>query len=116
MRPSKLKTLLAHPGIQELLALHRADALATGTSTEHVEYCEELLRKWSREELNPPPLITGEDLKQKGLKPGPLFKRLLDAVREAQLDGTITSREQALDMVDRLLTEWGEEESGQSSL
>jgi poly(A) polymerase len=116
MRPSKLKTLLVHPGIQELLALHRADALATATSTEHVEYCEELLRKWSREELNPPPLITGEDLKQKDLKPGPLYKRLLDAVREAQLDGTITSREQALEMVDRLLAEWGkEEESAQSS-
>ena len=30
-----------------------------------------------------------------GLEPGPLFKRLLDAVREAQLDGTITSKKEA---------------------
>src|SRR5205814_6856747 len=43
MRPSKLKGVLAHPGIRELLALHRTDALASGRSTEHVEYCERLL-------------------------------------------------------------------------
>ena len=112
MRPSKLKTLLAHPAIGDLLALHRADAQATGTGLEHVQFCEELLRRWSRDDLNPPPLITGEDLKQKGLEPGPLYKRLLDAVREAQLDGTITTREQALEMVDRLLAE-GSENGGQ---
>ena len=47
MRTSKLKTLLAHPGIHELLALHRADALASGRSDEHVAYCERLLREWS---------------------------------------------------------------------
>jgi poly(A) polymerase len=47
--------------------------------------------------------LTGEDLKQLGLPPGPLFKRLLDAVREAQLDGTIRTRQEALDLVKRLL-------------
>ena len=36
MRTSKLKTTLAHPGIRELLALHRADALASSRSIDHV--------------------------------------------------------------------------------
>src|SRR5262249_55416524 len=58
MRTSKLKVLLIHPGIQELLALHRADALASGRGADHVDYCERLLREWPPEELNPPPLLT----------------------------------------------------------
>jgi poly(A) polymerase len=105
MRQSKVKVTLNHPGIRELLALHRADALASGRSTEHVDYCEKLLREWTMIDLNPPPLVTGHDLTALGLEPGPLFKRLLDAVREAQLEGTITTPKQALELVERLLAE-----------
>jgi poly(A) polymerase len=102
LRPSKLKQTLVHPGIQELLALHRADALASGKSADHVDYCERLLREWSEADLNPPPLLTGYDLMRHGLEQGPHFKRLLDAVREAQLDGAITTPQEALEVVDRL--------------
>ncbi len=94
MRPSKLKAILNEDGIHELLVLHRADALASGKNIEHVEFCERLLRDWSADDLNPPPLITGNDLKKLGIVPGPLYKQMLDAVREAQLDGTITTKEQ----------------------
>jgi poly(A) polymerase len=104
MRPSKLKTILSHEGIGELLALHRADALATGKDIDHVEYCERLLREWTADDLNPPPLVTGHDLIKLGITRGPRFKDLLDAVREAQLDGTIKTREQALDLLRRLAT------------
>jgi poly(A) polymerase len=103
MQTSKLKRMLAHSGIRELLALHRADALASGRSTDHVEYCERLLREWSEADLNPPPVLTGHDLQRHGLEPGPSFKRLLDAVREAQLEGTVTSKREALELVDQLL-------------
>jgi poly(A) polymerase len=103
MRTSKLKQVLVHPGIRELLALHRVDALAAGRSTEHVEYCERLLEEWTESDLNPPPLLTGHDLTRHGLEPGPLFRRLLDAVREAQLEGTLTTPQQALELVDRLV-------------
>jgi poly(A) polymerase len=103
MRLSKLKVTLAHPGIRELLALHRADAEASGRSVAHVEFCEECLRDWSPAELDPPPLVSGGDLIALGLDPGPRFKQILDAVREAQLDGTVTTREEALALVRRLL-------------
>jgi poly(A) polymerase len=103
MRTSKVKTLLAHPGIHELLALHRADALASGRSDDHVAYCEWLLREWSDADLNPPPLLTGHDLQRAGLEPGPIFKQLLDAVREGQLDGTLRTPQEARELVDRLL-------------
>jgi poly(A) polymerase len=109
MRTSKLKPVLAHPGIRELLALHRADAQASGRSTDHVAYCEALLREWSAEDLDPPPLITGHDLQRLGIPPGPLYKRLLDTVRDAQLDGTVRTPQEALELVKRLLKEGGEE-------
>jgi poly(A) polymerase len=111
MRTSKLKETLAHPGVLELLALHRADALASGRSADHVEYCEQLLREWTAEDLNPPPLVTGHDLARKGLEPGPLFKRLLDAVREAQLEGTVKSMHEAIELVEKLIAAENENSS-----
>jgi poly(A) polymerase len=107
MRPSKLKALLIHPGIRELLELHRADALASGRGTDHVAYCEQLLREWSKDDLDPAPLLTGDDLIRAGLEPGPIFKKLLDSVREAQLDGTINTPQQAWELVERLTVQRG---------
>jgi poly(A) polymerase len=103
MRRSKLKVTLAHPGIRELLALHRADALASGRNIDAIDYCERLLQEWSDADLNPPPLLTGHDLMGRGLVPGPLFKRLLDGVREAQLEGTVKTLAEAWELVDQLL-------------
>jgi poly(A) polymerase len=103
MRTSKLKALLIHPGIGDLLRLHRADARASGRSDDHVTYCEERLAEWTADDLNPAPLLTGHDLLRRGLPAGPVFKTLLDAVREAQLDGTITTPREAWDVVERLL-------------
>ena len=105
MKTSKLKTILAHPGIEELLALHRADAVATGKSADHVDYCESLLKEWSESDLNPPPLITGHDLVRRGLQPGPFFKKILDAVREAQLDGTVTNAGDAMKLAEKLIAD-----------
>ena len=105
MRTAKLKETLAHPGSRELLDLHRADALASGRSVDHVEFCEERLRQWTEADLDPEPLVTGDELIRLGLEPGPKFKLLLDAVREAQLEGTIKTREEALELVKRLLRE-----------
>ena len=50
-----------------------------------------------------PPLVTGDDLVQHGLSPGPRFKELLEAVREAQLEGTVKTREEGLQLVDQLI-------------
>jgi poly(A) polymerase len=102
MRASRLKKILIHPGIGELLALHRADAVASDRSVEHVEFCERILRETPPEELNPPPLVTGDDLRAAGMTPGPQFKRLLDAVREAQLEGKVRTKEDGLRLVREL--------------
>jgi poly(A) polymerase len=102
LRPSRWKPILAHPEVLDLIALHRANAIADGQGTEEIEFCERHLRETPAAELNPPPLLTGDDLRALGLTPGPEFKRLLDAVREAQLDGTIRTKDEALALVQRL--------------
>lgn len=85
---SRLYPLLAKPAVSELVALHRADA----TDPEGVAFVASLLRDHSPDTFSPPPLLTGDDLKAMGLKPGPLFKTLLDEVRALQLDGHLKDR------------------------
>src|SRR5262245_60989822 len=105
MRPSKLKPILVHPGIGELLALHRADSVASGRSIEHVDYCEQVLRETPPEVLNPPPVLTGDDLLALGWEQGPVFKKVLDAVREAQLEGTVRTKDEAIRLAEQLKAE-----------
>jgi poly(A) polymerase len=102
LRESKLKRLLASDGIDELLALHRAYAQASGLDSSHVAFCEDYIRTEPAGPIDPPPLLNGHDLMEHGLRPGPRFARLLEEVRDAQLDRTIATKEEALALVDRL--------------
>ncbi len=101
LRESKLKRILAEPGIEELLELHRADALASSGDTEQVDYCRYYLETQPAGPINPPPLVTGHDLVRHGLKPGPRFAELLERIREGQLEGQLHSKKEALEWLDR---------------
>ncbi len=105
MKNSVLFPILAYPGTGELIALHEAEAVAAGDDLTAVEFCLNLLRTRTPEQLNPKPLLTGDDLQAMGLSPGPRFKKLLDAVRVAQLDGEIANHQDAAALVHRLNTE-----------
>jgi poly(A) polymerase len=93
--PSRLKTILAHPGIGELLALQRADAIASGVDPSEIAFCERYLAEQPDGPINPPPLVTGDDLVRHGLTPGRHFARILDDIRKAQLDGLIHTKDEA---------------------
>ena len=54
------------------------------------------LRSYTHEDLYPTPFVTGKDLIEMGFKPGPLFTKVLKAVEFGQLNGDLTTREQAL--------------------
>ena len=99
MRLSTLKRFLAHDAVEELLALARLDALASNKDLSHYDFCQQRLRELSVDGIKPPPLLRGTDLIALGHEPGPRFKRILDAVVEAQLEGTLHSREQAIEWV-----------------
>jgi tRNA nucleotidyltransferase (CCA-adding enzyme) len=51
------------------------------------------------------PLVDGEYLKGLGLKPSPLFSKLLRSVRDARLDGKVQTLEEEKALIDRLLSE-----------
>jgi poly(A) polymerase len=106
LRPAKLKTLLVHPGIEELIALHRADARASGRDEAAIDHAVRLRAEWDAAgTLWPTPLLTGHDLLEMGIAQGPVFKQVLEMVREQQMDGTLRTREEALEFVRRLLDE-----------
>lgn len=99
----RLQRLLISPGIDELLALHEAIAQAAGHEVRHIAYCRQKLAL-PEAELNPTPLLTGDDLKRHGIPPGKAYKTLLEKVRDAQLEGRVNDLAGALVLVDRLLT------------
>ena len=52
------------------------------------------------------PVLDGAYLKSLGLTPSPLFSRLLNAVRDARLDGEIQTVEEEKALIAHLLSEW----------
>lgn len=100
MRPAKLKRFLWLRQFDEHLELHRRDCLASHGSLQNYEFARKNLEELSREQpAPPPPLITGEDLKQAGYTPGPLFGEILSLVEEDHLNGRLTDKEAALRFV-----------------
>jgi poly(A) polymerase len=100
----KLQRILMSARIDDLLSLEDAMVRATGRDTDGLEYCRELL-KMPPEQLNPAPLLTGDDLIAHGVPRGKQYQRLLEAVRDAQLDGKIHTKQEALALIDELLRE-----------
>ena len=99
MKDSTFKRFVRMPQFEEHLELHRLDCMGSHRGLELYEFTREKLRKLPPEQIRPQPLITGDDLIAAGLQPGPLFKELLAAVEDAQLDGTILTKEEALALV-----------------
>ena len=99
MRVATLKRFLARPTIDDELELHRVDCLGSHGLIDNYDFLLAKREEFSREPLIPPPLITGQDLISLGWKPGPYFKRILDAVQVRQLEGSLTSRGEAMDWV-----------------
>jgi poly(A) polymerase len=96
MRVAKLKRFLARPHIDDELELHRVDCTSSHGMLDNYEYLKTKREEFASEPLIPPPLITGRDLIDLGLRPGPRFSEILEAVQSRQLEGTLTSHDDAL--------------------
>ncbi|MBU0719169.1 MAG: hypothetical protein KJ749_13040, partial [Planctomycetes bacterium] len=99
-----LKTLMAHAECNSLLELLRADSIATGSGINRYDCLVKRAAGVANADITPPPFITGADLADCGIPPGPRVGRLLGAAYRAQLNERITSREQALEYVRDLIT------------
>ncbi len=99
MRVAKLKRFMARGTFDDELELHRVDCTSSHGMLDNHAFLLAKREEFATAPLIPPPLITGDDLKALGLTPGPHFKEILHAVSEHQLEGTLTSREDALEWV-----------------
>ena len=99
MRESKIKKLLARETFDDELELHRIDCEASHGNLENWHYLKERQDSKPEEKVLPPPLITGYDLLEMGYEKGPLIGRILRDVEEAHLEGLISDREGALQLV-----------------
>ena len=99
MRVATLKRFLREEDIEELLELCRIDAAASNHYFHYYDFCREQLATLSREEIHAPPLLCGDDLIALGHRPGPAFRTILEAVEDAQLEGVLTTRDDALAFV-----------------
>jgi putative nucleotidyltransferase with HDIG domain len=96
MRESKIKRFLRMPKFEEHLALHRLDCLSSHGSLANYDFARNKQSDVPPEQLRPVPLVTGHDLIAAGCKPGPAFGAALHEAEDAQLEGRVTTKEEAL--------------------
>jgi poly(A) polymerase len=99
MRRATLKRMLAEEGFDELLELSLLDTLASSSALGFYHFCRQALATMGAAEIRPPRLITGDDLVEMGFAPGPSFKHILHEVEDHHLDGTLKTRDEALQYV-----------------
>ncbi|MGA8675836.1 MAG: CCA tRNA nucleotidyltransferase [Candidatus Acidiferrales bacterium] len=96
MKPATLKRFARLERFDEHLELHRLDCISSHRNLENYEFMRRFLTETPPEEVHPARLLTGDDLIDLGLKPGPRFKEILETAEDAQLDGKIVTRDEAL--------------------
>ena len=99
MSISELKRLIRLQCLEDHLELERICKTASGSSLENYNYVVERRSGWTPEDISPAPLINGDDLKEMGLAPGPLYKAILTRVEDEQLEGRIRNRAEAISFV-----------------
>lgn len=107
MKQITLRRLLSEPWFEELAELHRIDAEASAGDFADYDFVMAEYRKFREEPPPVEPLVNGRDLIDRGLEPGPVFSEILDELRDAQLEGTLTNRDDALAFLEDVLRRRG---------
>lgn len=100
MKASTLKRFVRLKRFEEHLELHRLDCLSSHGDLDNYEFMKRFWEETPVEQVRPPRLLTGEDLKALGFRPGPAFKEILTAVEDAQLNGNIRTHEEAVRLIE----------------
>jgi poly(A) polymerase len=99
MKSSTLKRFFRLEAFEEHLALHRMDCMAASGNLDHWELVRQRWHSMPEEIVRPQPLITGRELIAEGYQPGAQFREMLRAIEDAQLEGTIGTAEEALQLL-----------------
>ena len=94
---SELQPLLISPHATSAVTLLQS-LIDAGENAEQLQPSVAVCRQklsLQKGELNPAPLVAGDDLMKLGIPPGPQFKQILDEVRKRQLDGELADSDAA---------------------
>jgi poly(A) polymerase len=99
MRAATLKRFVRLPRFDEHLALHRLDCLSSHRNLNSYQLVQRFIAETPPEQVRPERLLTGDDLRNMGFRPGPVFSQILGSLEDAQLEGQVKTREQAREYV-----------------
>jgi poly(A) polymerase len=99
---AQLKRFLARPHARDARRLLDALGQSSYELSPRVQWLNEQFEQLGQSEIAPAPLITGDDLTAAGLTPGPIFKRVLDAVYDAQLEDGVSTKQEAMELALKL--------------
>jgi len=99
MNESTFKRFVRMPRFDEHLQLHRMDCQSSHGDLSSYNFTREKIASTPPAAMRPSPLISGDDLIDAGYPPSPLFKKILSAVEDGQLEGRLRSREEAMAFV-----------------
>jgi len=99
MNTSELKRFFRQARFEDHLKLEQICKTTAGGDLENYNFAVRKYEGWTREDISPAPLISGEDLIALGLSPGPLFKSILTQVEDEQLEGRLRDRADAVSFV-----------------
>ena len=95
MREGKLKRFMGAPTFPTELELHRIDCASSHGLLDNYEFLKQKSEEYRKEELKPKPLLTGNDLLEFGMKPGPGMKPILEEAYDLQLEHRFRTKEEA---------------------
>src|SRR5262245_6278737 len=101
MSTSAMKRFFRLDRFDDHLKLARIHALAAGEEPVDYAYASRKRSEWTDEEIWPMPLLSGNDLIAMGFSPGPQFREILTRLEDAQLEGVLTTRHEAIEFVRR---------------
>ena len=105
MRKAKLRRMLLRPTFALELEQHRIDCLGSHRKSDIYDYLQAEQAALGEQPVLLEPLVTGSDLIELGIEPGPSMGKLLNEIRDRQLAEEFSTREQAL--------EWAKENAAQ---
>ena len=98
----QLKPILADPRHKLLIDISKAVDAGASSAPDAARWIEHYLSDTTEQQLNPQPLVSGGDIESLGVPKGPVFAKLLQEVRRAQLDEEVGTREEGLALLQSL--------------
>src|SRR4029077_8589706 len=99
MRSSTLKRFVRMNQFDQHLELHRLDCTSSHRHLNAYHFVTKRLAESAPEDIRPPKLLTGDDLRALGYKPGPVFSQILATLEDAQLEGKVGTKDEAIGYV-----------------